>query len=94
VAIPKTKSPWIKDIKIKALDIVDKEFLGNTPPTIFVGSKYIQYKKANVGVLSPIDNKEEAKKYDMIVGARTGKVVKIPFFRKPAKWILRHFAIN
>lgn len=35
---------------------------------------------------------EEAKKYDMIVGARTGKVVKIPFFRKPAKWILRHFA--
>ena len=64
MAIPKTKSPWIKDIKIKALDIVDKEFLGNTPPTIFVGSKYIQYKKANVGVLSPIDNKEEAKKYD------------------------------
>lgn len=60
----KTKSPWIKDIKIKALDLVDKEFLGNTPPTVFVGSKYIQFKKANVGVLSPLDNKEEAKKYD------------------------------
>ncbi|MDP3766174.1 MAG: glycosyltransferase family 2 protein [Nanoarchaeota archaeon] len=31
-------------------------------------------------------------RYDMIVGARTGKVVKIPFFRKPAKWLLKQFA--
>lgn len=31
-------------------------------------------------------------KYDMIVGARTGKVVKIPLFRKPAKWLLKQFA--
>ncbi len=28
---------------------------------------------------------------DMVVGARTGKNVNIPFFRKPAKWILKHF---
>ena len=33
-----------------------------------------------------------SQKYDMVVGSRTGKVVKIPFFRKPAKWILKHFA--
>ena len=32
------------------------------------------------------------KRYDMVIGARTGKVVKIPFFRKPAKWFLKQFA--
>ena len=31
-------------------------------------------------------------KYDMVVGARTGEVVRTPFFRKPAKWFLKHFA--
>ena len=29
---------------------------------------------------------------DMVVGARTGRHVTIPFFRKPAKWFLKHFA--
>lgn len=29
---------------------------------------------------------------DMVVGARTGKHVTVPFFRKPAKWFLKHFA--
>lgn len=29
---------------------------------------------------------------DMVIGARTGKHVTIPFFRKPAKWFLKHFA--
>lgn len=29
---------------------------------------------------------------DMVVGARTGSYVKIPFLRKPAKWFLKHFA--
>jgi len=64
VVLPKTKSPWIQDIKIKALELIDKEFEGYSPPTVFVGSKYINLKKANVGVLSPIGNKEEAWKYD------------------------------
>ncbi len=31
-------------------------------------------------------------RYDMVVGARTGEIVKTPFFRKPAKWFLKHFA--
>ncbi len=30
--------------------------------------------------------------FDMIVGARTGKYVKIPLFRKPAKWVLNRIA--
>ncbi len=60
----KTRSPWIKDIKIKAFEIADREFTGNTPPTVFVGSKYINDKKANVGILSPLEGKEEAWKYD------------------------------
>lgn len=30
--------------------------------------------------------------YDMVVGARTGKKVHIPFFRKPAKWIIGKLA--
>lgn len=60
----KPRSPWIQDIKIKALDLVDREYSGNTPPTVFVGSKFINAKKANVGILSPLDNKEEAWKYD------------------------------
>lgn len=29
---------------------------------------------------------------DMVIGARTGKNVRVPFFRKPAKWFLKHFA--
>ncbi len=35
---------------------------------------------------------KELKDNDMVVGARTGKHVKIPFFRRPAKWFLNHFA--
>lgn len=35
---------------------------------------------------------KKSKQKDMVVGARTGKHVKIPFLRKPAKWILKHFA--
>jgi glycosyltransferase involved in cell wall biosynthesis len=31
--------------------------------------------------------------FDMIVGARTGKIVKVPFFRRPAKLFLR-FLVN
>jgi len=34
----------------------------------------------------------KSKHNDMVVGARTGKHVKIPFFRRPAKWFLKHFA--
>lgn len=34
----------------------------------------------------------EAPNYDMVVGARTGKIVKIPFIRKPAKWLLNKLA--
>jgi glycosyltransferase involved in cell wall biosynthesis len=30
--------------------------------------------------------------YDMVVGSRTGKSVKIPFFRMPAKWFLNKLA--
>ena len=33
-----------------------------------------------------------SKNFDMVVGARTGTIVKMPFFRKPAKWFLKHFA--
>jgi len=60
----KIRSPWIQDIKIKALNLVDKEYTGNTPPTVFVDSKFADLNKANVGILSPLENKEEAWKYD------------------------------
>ena len=33
-----------------------------------------------------------SKKCDMVVGTRTGRIVKIPFLRRPAKWFLKHFA--
>ncbi len=59
---PKQRSPWIKDIHIKAIDIVNKNFSGHTPPSVFVGSKL--WPKANVGILSPLDSKVEAPKYD------------------------------
>jgi len=35
---------------------------------------------------------KHAQKYDMVIGARTGDIVKTPFLRKPAKWFLKHFA--
>ncbi len=56
MVIIKPKSPWIKDIKIKAIDIVDREFTGNTPPAVFVGSKYIHEKKKFEWGL-PVDSK-------------------------------------
>lgn len=34
----------------------------------------------------------ERKNYDMVVGARTGKNVRIPFFRRPAKFIISKLA--
>ncbi len=35
---------------------------------------------------------EYADKYDMVIGARTGKNVKIPLHRRPAKWLLSKLA--
>ena len=35
---------------------------------------------------------KEADKYDMVVGARTGKEVKIQLYRRPAKWFLSKLA--
>lgn len=35
---------------------------------------------------------EKIEDYDMVVGARTGENVKIPWTRKPAKWFLRKLA--
>jgi len=44
----------------------------------------------------PLDRFPDLLKYandfDMVVGERTGKVRAIPFFRRPAKWFLNHFA--
>ncbi len=34
----------------------------------------------------------EAEGFDMVVGARTGKHVKIPFVRRPAKWMVNQLA--
>lgn len=34
----------------------------------------------------------EATNYDMIVGARTGDIVKVPLVRKPAKWLITRLA--
>ena len=64
MVIPKKqKSPWIKYIKIKAMDILGKDFRGNSPPTIFVGSKHINDKKANVGDSVYLDLSGKIKKH-------------------------------
>lgn len=34
----------------------------------------------------------EAEEYDMVVGARVGQNVRIPFLRRPAKWTIRQLA--
>jgi glycosyltransferase involved in cell wall biosynthesis len=36
--------------------------------------------------------RKEAEEYDMVVGARTGKEVKIQLYRRPAKWFLSKLA--
>ena len=47
----------------KTIDnIKDKEFLGASPPTIFIGSK-LDYPKVNVGILSP-SKTEDTKEHD------------------------------
>jgi len=35
---------------------------------------------------------EEAERYDMVVGARTGAIVRVPLLRRPAKWIITRLA--
>lgn len=35
---------------------------------------------------------EEATSFDMVVGARTGKIVQIPLLRRPGKWIITRLA--
>jgi glycosyltransferase involved in cell wall biosynthesis len=35
---------------------------------------------------------EQADEFDMVVGSRTGKGVKVPLYRKPAKWFLTKLA--
>ena len=35
---------------------------------------------------------KQIKDYDMVVGSRTGKIVKIPIIRKPAKWFIGKLA--
>jgi len=39
-----------------------------------------------------VSSLEDLEKYDMIVGARIGKKVKIPVIRKPAKWFINQLA--
>ena len=43
-------------------DIYKDEFFSNSPPSIFVGSRY--YPEANVGVLSPPERKNDVSLYD------------------------------
>ncbi len=33
-----------------------------------------------------------ANEWDMVIGSRKGRIVKVPFFRRPAKWFLNNFA--
>jgi glycosyltransferase involved in cell wall biosynthesis len=35
---------------------------------------------------------EEAARYDMVVGARTGDIVEVPLLRRPGKWIITRLA--
>lgn len=51
------------ETRFKVIERIDKEFLGNSPPTIFIGSK-LRYPKVNVGILSPLDSKENSWEYD------------------------------
>ena len=62
----------------------------------------IHYAKYNVIVITdadgtyPVDQIPKLvnfiNEYDMVVGARTGKHVKIPLIRQPAKWVLNKYA--
>lgn len=47
----------------KSIELIDKDFYGASPPTIFVGSKLI-YPEVNVGILSPPKINESTKEYD------------------------------
>jgi DNA repair protein NreA len=46
----------------KVVDKIGKDFSGNSPPSVFVGSK--TYPNVNVGILSPLQDKEESSKYE------------------------------
>ncbi len=47
----------------KTLNAIDKDFSGNSPPSVFVGSK-LHYPNVNVGILSPPEKLQDAWLYD------------------------------
>src|SRR3989344_895119 len=51
------------EILFKSIDIAKDNFSGNSPPSVFVGSK-LKYPKVNVGILSPPEKVEDSWIYD------------------------------
>ncbi len=47
----------------KTIKAIDTQFSGNSPPSVFIGSK-LQYPKVNVGILSPPEKLQNAWLYD------------------------------
>ena len=50
-------------VKQNIVKRIDKDFYGNSPPSIFIGSR-LKHPEVNVGILSPLAGKDEAMQYD------------------------------
>ena len=55
---PKGFCPIYSKFNIKSIEFNKKEFSGSSPPGVFIGSK-LKYPNVNIGVLSPVEDKEE-----------------------------------
>jgi len=85
--------------KIKGIDVIKKPYNIGYSSAIKTGikkSKYDYIMIIDADGTYPIEELSNLLKhvndYDMVVGARTGKKVYIPFYRKIAKWIIGKLA--
>ncbi|NHZ85121.1 MAG: glycosyltransferase [Planctomycetia bacterium] len=93
------------DNTLKILNTIDKIIVINHPYNLGYGASLKDGIKTATGKLIvitdadgtyPIENIHKllihSTKYDMVVGARIGTKVYIPFFRRPAKWVIKVLA--
>lgn len=93
------------DDTLKILNTIDEIIIINHPYNLGYGASIKDGIKIATGKLVvitdadgtyPIEDIRKllkySTKYDMVVGARIGKKVHIPFFRRPAKWVIKALA--
>lgn len=85
-----------REAGVKVLDFMNNRGYGASLKSGILASQYGWIAITDADGTYPIADlarlAEDCGKFDMVVGARTGKHVKIPFIRRPAKWFVNQLA--